>query len=228
MAPLRIRYQTLEIGDLDIHVRTLYDILQYLDENGVAEEMGISSATWPLFGIVWPSAQVLTHHLRDYAIAGKRILEVGCGIGLASLMLNCRKADITATDHHPEAENFLIQNTLLNNTAPIPFFRTGWCDLEQELGLFDLIIGSDLLYENDHFTLLSRFIDHHATPCCDVIIVDPGRGQHSRFSKKMVALGYTHTQHRPAHTDYLPDAFKGYILCYSRKLSDKPQNTLIR
>ena len=38
----------------------------------------------------------------------KRILEVGCGIGLSSLILNRLNADITATDYHPEAEKFLI------------------------------------------------------------------------------------------------------------------------
>ncbi|MCD8541365.1 MAG: hypothetical protein LRY22_01600 [Aliarcobacter cryaerophilus] len=44
----------------------------------------------------------------------KRILEVGCGIGLSSLILNRLNADITATDYHPEAEKFLDINTELN------------------------------------------------------------------------------------------------------------------
>jgi len=215
MSSLRIRYQTIEFGDVDIHVRTLRDNLQFLDIDGVAEKLGISSATWPLFGVVWASSEVLAHHMFDYRVKGKRILEVGCGIALTSLMLNHRLADITATDYHPEAGSFLLKNVLLNKGTPIPFFRTGWGDKDSGLGLFDLVIGSDLLYERDHTGLLSDFIDQHAKPECDVIIVDPGRGHHANFSKKMVALGYSHTQNKPA-ADYLPQPFMGQVLSYHR------------
>lgn len=216
MPSLRIRYQTIEFKGVDIHVRTLRDTLQYLDANGVAEKLGISSATWPLFGVIWPSGEVLAHHMLDYEVDGKRILEVGCGIGLASLVLNHRLADITSTDYHPEVEPFLMENVKLNTGKKIPFVRMGWCDSNINLGAFDLIIGSDLLYESDHAELLSCFIDHHANQHCDVIIVDPGRGQHGRFSKKMVSLGYAHTQNKPVDTDYLARPFKGQILSYSR------------
>ncbi|MBF0468047.1 MAG: methyltransferase domain-containing protein [Desulfamplus sp.] len=216
MSPLRVRYQTIEFGNIDIHVRTLRDNQQYCDVNGVAEKLGISSATWPLFGIIWDSSLVLAHFIFDFDIIGKRILEVGCGIGLASLLLNNRLADITATDYHPEVESFLIENIKLNKGKNIPFVRTGWEDVDSGLGKFDLIIGSDLLYESNHGTLLSGFIDQHAKQVCEVIVVDPGRGHHARFSKKMMKLGYSHKQNKPDHTEYLMQPFKGQILRYNR------------
>jgi predicted nicotinamide N-methyase len=216
MASLRVRYQTIEFGDVDIHVRTLRDNLQYLDIGGVAEKLGISSAAWPIFGVVWASSEVLAHHMLDYKIEGKRILEVGCGIALTSLLLNHRSADITATDYHPEVEPFLLQNTQLNQGRAIPFVRTGWGDTDSGLGKFDLVIGSDLLYERSHTSLLSGFIEQHAKSECDVILVDPGRGHHANFSKKMVALGYSHTQCKPASSTYLDHPFKGQILSYHR------------
>ena len=216
MSSLRIRYQTLEFDDVDIHVRTLRDKQQYDDVDGVAEELGISSASWPLFGVVWASSEVLAHLMFEHNIADKRILEVGCGIGLSSLVLNHRRADITATDHHPEVEQFLLQNTELNKGEAIPYVRTGWADEDSGLGEFDLVIGSDLLYEGDHVSLLSAFIDQHAKPSCEVILVDPGRGYHARFSKEMVGLGYTHSQSKPANADYLEQPFRGQILRYCR------------
>lgn len=216
MPPLRVRYQTVEIGPVDIHVRSLRDHLQYLDEGGVAEKLGISSAAWPLFGVIWPSGEVLAHCMLDYDVRGKRILEVGCGIGLASLVLNHRLADITATDHHPEAGSFLERNVNLNQGNKIPFVRTGWDDGEKKLGVFDLIIGSDLLYENGHVESLAAFINLHARQRCDVVIVDPGRGHHARFSRKMNTLGYSLCQKKPDTVPYLEKPFKGRILSYSR------------
>jgi predicted nicotinamide N-methyase len=214
MSPLRLRYQTIEFDSVDIHIRTLRDRQQFLDTDGIAEKLGISSAAWPLFGIVWDSGEVLAHFMFDYAIEGKRILEVGCGIALTSLLLNHRHADITATDHHPEAQGFLEENVRLNKGDEIPFVRTGWNDANSGLGEFDLIIGSDLLYEREHIELLAGFIDQHAKPVCEVIIVDPGRGNHAGFSKKMVSLGYVHSQSRPVNVDYLAQPFKGQILRY--------------
>lgn len=216
MSPLRLRYQTMEFGDVDIHLRTLRDNQQFRDVDGVAEGLGISSATWPIFGVIWPSGEVLAHFLFDFEIAGKRILEVGCGIGLASLVLNQRRADITATDYHPESGGFLEENVRLNEGRAIPFVRTGWGDADSGIGEFDLIVGSDLLYERGHVELLSGFIEQHAKPRCEVIMVDPGRGNHARFSKRMVGLGYAHSQSRPLHADYLEQPFGGQILRYLR------------
>jgi len=217
MAAIRVRYQTLEFDNVDIHLRTLRDNQEFSDDDGIAEGLGISSATWPLFGIVWPSGQVLAHLMADYQIAGKRILEVGCGIALSSLVLNRRHADITATDYHPEAGAFLLANTTLNADQAIPFLRTGWEDDNHSLGKFDLIIGSDLLYEQGHAEMLSEFIDCHANPHCEVIIVDPGRGRHARFSKQMVKLGYSHSQSRPENIEYLEKPLpKGQVLHYQR------------
>jgi len=177
MSSLRIRYQTIEIGNIDLHLRTLRDRQQFHDPHGAAEKLGISSAFWPLFGVVWPSSMVLANFLFDYDTVDKRILEVGCGIGLASLMLNKQHADITATDQHPDAEGFLEQNAALNDGEKIHYERIGWDESGSKLGFFDLIIGSDLLYEDQHIELLAGFIAQHANPTCEVVIVDPGQGK---------------------------------------------------
>jgi predicted nicotinamide N-methyase len=216
MSSLRICYQTIEFGDTDIHLRTLRDRQQFEDSDGVAEKLGISSATWSFFGVIWESGELLAHLMFDYEVEGKRILEVGCGIALASLVLNQRLADITATDYHPAVEHFLLENIKLNNGKQIPFFRTGWGDSDSGLGMFDLIIGSDLLYERDHVELLSGFIDRHAKQQCEIILIDPGRGLHARFSKKMIGLGYSHSQRKPDSADYLTQPFRGQILRYLR------------
>ncbi len=216
--PLRIRYDTIEFGDIDIHLCTLRDKQQFTDPNGAASDLGISSAAWPLFGVVWPSSLVLANYMLDYETTGKMILEIGCGIGLSSLLLNKQNADITATDYHPEANRFLNRNAKLNNTEEIAFERATWSDDMCTLGLFDLIIGSDLLYEDQHVPELGRFIQSHATDQCEVVIVDPGRGRKNKFSKEMSQYGFESSHIKPTHTDYLEKQFNGDILQFSRSV----------
>ncbi len=217
---LRFRYQTIEFENTDIHVRTLRDRQQYSDSHNVASKLGISSANWSLFGIIWASEEILARLMFDYEIKGKRILEVGCGIALASLVLNQRLADITATDYHPEVENFLLENNKLNSLREIPFIRTGWDDAITDLGKFDMIIGSDILYERGHAELLANFINQHAKRHCKIIIIDPGRKHHPRFSKNMASLGYSHHHRKPENIDDLTQPIRGsnrfQILCYNR------------
>ena len=216
MSSFRTRYQTIEFGETDIHVRTLLDNQQFSDDDGRAAKLNISSAMWPLFGVIWPSGEILAQLMFHQKTEGLRILEVGCGIGLASLMLNHRAADITATDYHPEAEDFMLQNTRLNRDRVIPFVRTGWGDAASTLGRFDLVIGSDLLYESGHAELLSGFIDRHTEVHGNVLLVDPGRGHHARFSKKMVALGFAHSQNGTECLDSRSRSIRGQVLRYHR------------
>ena len=136
-------------------------------------------------------------------------------MALASLLLNSRQANITATDYHPEAGSFLAENVRLNQGQQIPFLRTSWQNQEDGLGKFDLLIGADILYERDHIELLSEFIERHANPKCEIVLVDPGRGNHAAFSKKMLKLGYQHSQETVQESN-LERAFKGTILRYKR------------
>lgn len=213
---VRVRYQTLEFDDTDIHICTLRDNQQFSDPNNEALDLGICSASWPLFGILWPSSLVLAHHMLNYDITDKRILEVGCGIALSSLLLNHRQADITATDYHPAVLDFLKRNTALNGDKDIAFERLDWSEDNSHLGLFDVIIGSDLLYEDQHIALLADFIERHAKPTCEVVIVDPGRGRKNKITAKMIAFGFSSHHKKPEDTSYLEQAFKGHILTFSR------------
>ncbi|MEZ7831484.1 MAG: histidine kinase [Gammaproteobacteria bacterium] len=216
MTKPRLSYQTVEFGKIDIHLCTLRNRQEFHDPVGVAESLGISSAQWPIFGVVWPSSKVLAHYISDYNTGSKRILEIGCGMALASLLLNKQHADITATDYHPEAGIFLARNALLNEDEPISYKQVAWGDTEDDLGLFDLIIGSDLLYEEQHIALLANFIEDHSNQACEVVIVDPGRGRKNKLSARMIEFGYSSTEEKPSHTDYLSEEFKGRILKYFR------------
>ena len=213
----RLCYQTIEFGKTDIHLCTLRNTQEFHDPEGVAEALGISSAVWPIFGVIWPSSLVLAHLMSDYDTSRKRVLEVGCGMALSSLLLNKQDTDITATDYHPESDNFLVRNTLLNGDKKIPFEQTDWASQDDKLGLFDLIIGSDLLYEDGHIELLAQFLEAHSKPKCEVIIVDPGRGRKTKLRTQMIEFGFSASSEVPRLKGYFDENFKGHILKFIRE-----------
>ncbi len=207
----------MEFGEHDIHFRSLRDRRQYSDDLGEAELIGIPSAHWPFAGLVWPSEEVLAQLMVFYDIESRQILELGCGIGLASLVLNERLANISATDIHPCSGNNLQHNTQLNNGRHIPFLRTAWEDTPSpQFGPFDVFIGSDLLYESHHAKQLAFFIQQVARPKCEVLLVDANRGHCPKFRLRMKELGFDCKQLDAILPMTKPENYKGSLFRFRR------------
>ena len=210
-SPLQTRVDVHQFGGIDYHIRCLIDGNQFDDPGGIAEALGISPASWPFFGMRWPAGLLLADLVSRLVLGSGRMLELGCGLGIASLVANARGADILATDYHPMAADFLRDNSARNALFPTPFLRLDWREPDPSLGLFDLIVGSDLLYEPDHPALLSSFMARHSHAGTRVIIVDPRRTRHVRFRRSMETEGFQSSSESgtPLHlADY---GFKGVI-----------------
>lgn len=212
-----VKYETIIVGEHAFHLRSLKDRQQFSVNDTAAANAGIYSGTWALFGVFWPSGIILANLMNDYPLwPGMRILEVGCGLALSSIVLQQRGADITASDYHPMVADFLAQNLLLNNLPAMAFHASDWSTGNLDLGEFDLIIGSDVLYEPAHPAMLTAFIDSHAGQYTKIIIVDPNRQQQSSFTKNMQASGFQCLS--TAITGVLADSlgFKGKLLSYQK------------
>ena len=214
--PYQVKFETIYVGDVSYTIRSLLDLQQFSDPQGDSLRLGISSAMWPLFGQIWPMSHILARLMLRESLVGKRILEIGCGLGLPSIVVQQLGGDITASDYHPLAQVFLRENALLNALAPIRFATGNWQTANLNLGQFDLIIGSDVLYEHQHIELLSAFINRHASSNVDIIIVDPGRRSHRAFARAMEQLGYWHTWTDLKDYPVQGSKPKGFILRFSR------------
>ena len=231
MPGYRTKQQRVAIAGVDdLVIRSLSDHQQFSDPLGDADRLGISSASWPLFGLLWPSGAHLAARIALRPVcAGERILEVGCGLALASLVGHRRGADVTASDRHPLAQRFLEANLRLNDLAPMKYRHGHWSApklapgrrllpaLRIVRGRYDLIIGSDLLYEPDESANLAGFIARHASPAGEVWIVDPDRGNRPAFNRRMAAAGFRVHEERldqPAAVGIA--AYKGRLLIYRR------------
>lgn len=164
-------------------LRDLYsEFTNHLDHGDGFEEP-------PLYGILWPSAEGLAWSLwqnHREALAGKKVLELGCGLALPSLLAAKLGADVTAMDNHRNFERVLEQNMAANQVtckAAVGSFA----DPELKLGGFDLIIASDILYEPDLYPGLEQFILDHVNPSGQVLIADPGRYAAAKLGVRLKA-----------------------------------------
>lgn len=215
-ASYQVKSESYTFAGHAITVRSLKDLQQFSDPSGTAEIAGISSALWPIFGNVWPSGLILAEIMGSYCVENIRILEIGCGLGIPSLITRQRGGDISACDIHPEAGVLMQRNSEINTLSAIPFFTCNWHDHHAEMGLFDLIIGSDLLYEAQHPAQLAAFIARHMHPHGQVIMIDPGRKLHGKFTRQMQNNGFIYSERRASAEQMALHKFSGKILSYAR------------
>jgi predicted nicotinamide N-methyase len=222
-------YQTKEEsiavqGVPNLLIRSLLDKQQFYDPIDAALDLGISSAFWSLFGLLWPSGSRLAERMALRPVdADERILEIGCGLALSSLVGHRRGANITASDCHPLAGEFLKENLRLNQLGPMNYRHGHWGEhaaQQQDLTVnskFDLIIGSDILYERDERGDLANYINAHIEDHAEVWVVDPNRGNRSHFHRNMAVQGFSLSEEALdiSATEHQA-AYKGRMLTYSR------------
>lgn len=215
------RILTITVGGHDYRIRALSDLQQFADPTGRAQRAGIHSSLWSLFGQIWPSGQVLADTMDRFDITGKRVLELGCGLGLASLVLAHRGADVVASDHHPLAESFLAYNAGLNDLPALHYRDLPWELPDTTLGRFDLIIGSDVLYERGHAHQIATMMERHARPSAELLLTDPGRGNVGAFSRAMAVQGYTVDEAYGLFDDESDAPGRGRLLRYTREAATR-------
>lgn len=221
--------ETIQIdGVSDLVICSLLDRQQFYDPTGAAARLGICSASWSLFGMLWPSSIRLASALALRPVnPDEKILEIGCGLALASLVALRRGANITASDRHPKAKIFLQKNLRLNNLPKLPFRHGQWGEhpipslddtgaalLDEK---YDLIVGSDLLYEPDMPNALARFVNSHAAEKSEVWVADPNRGYRPAFNRKMKTLGFElSSDNIIIENDPDCEEYRGRLLIYNR------------
>ncbi|HUZ98231.1 MAG TPA: 50S ribosomal protein L11 methyltransferase [Gaiellaceae bacterium] len=128
----------------------------------------------PYWAELWPSGVALACVVAELDLGGKRVLELGAGLGLPSLAAALRGADVLATDWADDAVTLLRENAKRNGIA-VRAERVRWDEpgLLLEGEPWDLVLGADLLYEERNATVLLELLPRLGAR--DVLLADPGR-----------------------------------------------------
>jgi predicted nicotinamide N-methyase len=129
----------------------------------------------PYWADIWPSARVLAERVVTMPVAERRFLELGCGAGLVSVAAAIAGFDVTATDYYDEALRFTALNVLVNTGVLIETRAADWRRFPHDIGRFELVTASDVLYEREHAGLIASVLDRTLSGRGSAIIADPGR-----------------------------------------------------
>ena len=80
----------------------------------------------PYWADCWPSSRVLAERVARLAGRGRSLLELGCGIGLASLAAAEAGFDVLATDYYANALEFTAANALANGLDRVDTRLVDW------------------------------------------------------------------------------------------------------
>ena len=132
-----LRDESIRLGETELVLRRPVSPEALIDEDAFGHDEFL-----PYWAELWPAATALAEALPD--VAGLRVVELGCGLGVPSLVAAAHGADVTATDWAADAIELLRANAARNRlrlTAEVRDWRLSWPER------FDLALAADVLYE---------------------------------------------------------------------------------
>jgi len=191
-------YHLKKLSVLGFEISTLRDLDESIDIlceyfGEANQDQSLKEEYCPYFGVLWEAGIGLSQFLQNQNLKDKQVLEIGCGLALPSFVVTKAGAQIIATDFHVDVPLFLSLNQKQNNVQ-FEYAVMNWRDeverTKNTLGLFDLVIGSDILYESQHPREVAKALIGLLKPGGKIILADPGRAYVQKFVTSMQELNY--------------------------------------
>jgi predicted nicotinamide N-methyase len=133
----------------------------------------------PYWAELWPSGVALARVVRRRDVRGLRVLELGCGLAVPSIVAALGGADVLATDWSPEGLEVAAANAARNG-AELETALVAWAGPEPlvHAAPWDLVLGADLLYEQRNVDQLLTLLPRLAG---EILLAEPGRPPSQRF-----------------------------------------------
>ncbi|MGD9696997.1 MAG: methyltransferase [Thermoleophilia bacterium] len=150
----------------------------------------------PYWAELWPSGLVLAEWLDARPLTGRTVLELGCGVGVPSIVAALGGADVVATDWYAPALAFTRANATANG-ARLATVLADWADPPPSLTdrpPFDLVIGADVLYEDRNGVALAALLPRLLAPGATCVIADPRRPQAETLIEALLGARWTHRE----------------------------------
>ena len=144
----------------------------------------------PYWALVWTGARAIAAVISNMVLpAGGRVLDLGCGLGLAGLAAARRGAAVTFGDYLEEPLAF-VRATLERSDAHDCDVRCIDFTRDDDHGRFDLILAADIVYDPAHYAPLALFLDRSLAPSGTILLTESLRADASVFLEGLLARGF--------------------------------------
>jgi predicted nicotinamide N-methyase len=147
------------------------------------EDEAFDKRLTPYWAVPWPSGLALARHVAADPPAGRRVLELGCGLGIPSLAAaRGGAARVLATDVNTDAVVFAAHNLHLNDLAG-ETAAGDWHDTVEMLSAepWDLVLAADVLYTRQNVEKLVAVLPRLLAPGGEAWLADPRRAGAAEF-----------------------------------------------
>lgn len=166
-------------GDLGLWVAVDPEsLLEEIDE----ESFQKSDERLPYFATLWASALALCPEVLALGdLRGQRVLDLGCGLGATGLAAAAAGATVDFLDWEPRALAFVQESAEALDLAIGELFSVDWRK-ERFAPVYDLILGTDVLYEERLIAPVAALLHAALKPSGQAWITDPERQVADRFA----------------------------------------------
>jgi predicted nicotinamide N-methyase len=149
-------------------------LLQPRESADLPDEGGVEWAPIvPYWSVLWRSGVALARELDGMPLRGRRVVELGCGLALPSIVAARAGAAVLATDSSAEALTLVARNAE-ENRLRLEAAAVDWKEPAELVGRapFDLVLAADVLYERASIAPLVALLPRLAR---EAWVADPGR-----------------------------------------------------
>ncbi|CAB1064089.1 hypothetical protein D1BOALGB6SA_8880 [Olavius sp. associated proteobacterium Delta 1] len=140
---------------------------------------------FPLWAKIWPASWVLAGYLAQMPVdSTNKIIEIGAGTGLVSIVAASFGHNITLTESNPDALQFASANALVNGCPQLPVRELDW-NRPQLKDTADYIVASEVTYKNDDLQPLLNLFKSLLYPDGEVILAGEMRRVSKNFYQQM-------------------------------------------
>ena len=153
----------------------------------------LSPVDRPPYGVaLWAASIALAHEVaaRPGEFRGANVLELGAGTGLPGIAAASLGAKVTQTDNNLVALHLARRNLERNGLHSVEQRQVDWVDWNDS-ELYDLIIGSDILYSAEMHTHLRRIFESNLATGGRVLVSDPFRASGLALFEEMERSGWS-------------------------------------
>jgi predicted nicotinamide N-methyase len=125
---------------------------------------------FPLWAKIWKASWVLAAYLAEMPVdPNKRLLEIGAGVGLVSIVAATFGHQITMSEYNPDALNFAHANAARNHCPGLPILKLDW-HRPQSKAKFETIVASEVTYKQKDFSALIQLFRLALQPTGEIIL----------------------------------------------------------